>query len=263
MPNSYTGSTRKFGVLTAAFAAIGLLLGLAFVSPAGAQDGGDSYTTQGTTGGTGDRDADNNGIPDDVEAATLASELGSCSIANYTVNVPFDLEVFAPVDATQNFVLNQYSQSIRLFSGTAPSGSVTVTSPLTGKHKFLFYGVDADGKEAISGCTSTGVEVGGESQTNPPGTTGGDTGGTTGQGTTGTGGTSSAPGGGSTGGVGSPGGGTSGGGTSGGAAGVPAASSGPLARTGFGATLPSLLATALVAGGAMLVITVARRRRND
>ncbi|MBK7324184.1 MAG: hypothetical protein IPI82_17565 [Candidatus Microthrix sp.] len=203
MPNSYTGSTRKFGVLTAAFAAIGLLLGLAFVSPAGAQDGGDSYTTQGTTGGTGDRDADNNGIPDDVEDATLASELGSCSIANYTVNVPFDLEVFAPVDATQNFVLNQYSQSIRLFSGTAPSGSVTVTSPLAGKHSFLFYGVDADGKEAISGCTSTGVEVGGKSQPNPPGTTGGDTGGTTGTGDRRRG-TSGAPGGRSTGGVGPP-----------------------------------------------------------
>ena len=261
MRNPRMGRSKRAGVAGVAVAAFGLLLGMTFVGPAGAQDGGDSYTTSPTD----NRDKDGNGIPDDLEDATLASELGSCSIADYTVNVPFTIEVLAPVDGNQSFVLNQYSQSIRLFSGTAPSGSVEVTSPLAGKHSFLFYGVDADGMEAIAGCTATGAEVGGKSQPNPPGTTGGDTGGTTGTpstGTTGgapsTGGTSSTggtPGIGSTG-VGNPGGGSTG-------AGAPGVSSGPLARTGFGATLPSLLATALVAGGAMLVITVAKRRRNN
>ena len=259
MRNPRMGRSKRAGVAGVAVAAFGLLLGMTFVGPAGAQDGGDSYTTSPTD----NRDKDGNGIPDDLEDATLASELGSCSIADYTVNVPFTIEVLAPVDGNQSFVLNQYSQSIRLFSGTAPSGSVEVTSPLAGKHSFLFYGVDADGSEAISGCEATGVEAGGKSQPNPPGTTGGDTGGTTGtpstSGTTGTtGGTPSTggtPGSGSTG-VGSPGGGSTG-------AGAPGVSSGPLARTGFGATLPSLLATALVAGGAMLVIAVAKRRRNN
>ena len=259
MRNPRMGRSKRAGVAGVAVAAFGLLLGMTFVGPAGAQDGGDSYTTSPTD----NRDKDGNGIPDDLEDATLASELGSCSIADYTVNVPFTIEVLAPVDGNQSFVLNQYSDSIRLFSGTAPSGSVEVTSPLAGKHSFLFYGVDADGMEAIAGCTATGAEVGGKSQPNPPGTTGGDTGGTTGtptggaapSGTAGSPSSPGAPGSGSTG-VGSPGGGSTG-------AGAPGVSSGPLARTGFGATLPSLLATALVAGGAMLVIAVAKRRRNN
>ena len=45
-------------------------------------------------------------------------------------------------------------------------------------------------------------------------------------------------------------------------AGTPGAG-GPLATTGFGAALPSLLATALVVGGGLLMITVARRRRSN
>ena len=149
MRNPRMGRSKRAGVAGVAVAAFGLLLGMTFVGPAGAQDGGDSYTTSPTD----NRDKDGNGIPDDLEDATLASELGSCSIADYTVNVPFTIEVLAPVDGNQSFVLNQYSQSIRLFSGTAPSGSVEVTSPLAGKHSFLFYGVDADGMEAIAGCT--------------------------------------------------------------------------------------------------------------
>lgn len=60
-----------------------------------------------------------------------------------------------------------------------------------------------------------------------------------------------------------PAGGTTGGGTTGGTtAGVTSGGGGsPLATTGFGAALPSLLATALVVGGGLMLITVARKRR--
>ncbi|MCB1028285.1 MAG: hypothetical protein KDB24_11050 [Microthrixaceae bacterium] len=230
-------------------AALGLLLGLAAATPAGAQDGGDGYTTAGPT----DRDADGNGIPDDVEDTLLGADLGDCSVDSYTVGEPFTLDVPSPVDGNFDFVLNQYSESIRLYSGTAPSGSVEVTSPLAGEHIFIFFGSDADGNEASAGCVSTGVEVGGKStpntpsNPNTPGTTGGTSGtsGTTGTPSTGTSGTSGS----GTSGA------TSSGGTTGGGS--------PLANTGFGAALPSLLATALVVGGGLLMITVARRRRQS
>lgn len=223
----------------AVVAALGLVLGLAFAVPAGAQDGGDGYTTAGPT----DRDQDGNGIPDDVEDELLGRDLGACSTASYTVGEPFSLDVPSPVDGNSSFVLNQYSESLRLFSGTAPSGSVTVTSPLAGEHSFLFYGVDADGNEAAVGCDATGVEVAGKStpnqpsSPNTPGTSGGTTG-TTG-GTAGSVSTGTTPGGGTSGGI------------------------GPLATTGFGAALPSLLATALVVGGGLLMISIARRGRTN
>ncbi len=232
-----TGQRR--GVV--AVAAIGLLLGLGIAAPAGAQDGaqggGDSYTTSSPT----DRDRDGNGIPDDIENDLLGSGLENCSPGSYTVGEPFTLEVPGPVDANASFVLNQYSQSLRLFVGTAPSGSVEVTSPLAGEHTMIFYGVDADGDEAAAGCISTGIEVGGQSQPNPPDPTGDTTG--------------SPSGGSPAGSTGSPSTGSTGGGSPGGAG-------TPLARTGFGAALPSLVATALVVGGGLLTITVARRRRN-
>ena len=152
MKNSHTGLTKRAGMLSATVAALGLVLGLAFVAPAGAQDGGDNYTTVGPTG-----------------------------------------------DATGTT------------GGTTGPGDVGADSA-----------VPPSGPSAPSGPSG------------PGGTTSG-------------------------GGV--PGTGSTGGGVPG--AGVPITTSGPLARTGFGATLPSLLATALVAGGAMLVITVARRRRTN
>ncbi len=239
MTTSRSGHTKRTGARSIVVAALGLLLAMAFVAPAGAQDGGDSYTTAGPT----DRDADGNGIPDGVEEAILNSDLGSCSTGSYTVGVPFTLEVPDSIDPSQSFLINQYSESIRLFQGTAPSGSVEVTSPLAGVHSFIFYGLDAAGEAAAVGCRSTGVEVGGNSTPNTPGTTG-ETSGTTGTPSTGTGTSAS----------GTSGGGTSAGGTSGGAG-------SPLATTGFGAALPSLLATALVVGGGLLMITVGRRRR--
>ena len=148
MKNSRTGATNRAGIAGVVVAALGLLLGMAFVAPAGAQDGGDSYTTAGPSG--------------DVAADSTGGTAG-------------------PSDA-------------------AADSAATAGAP---------------------GGTGT------------PGTSGG------------TPGTS---------------GGTPGASSSG--VGTPGASSGPLARTGFGATLPSLLATALVAGGAMMVIAVAKRRRN-
>ena len=60
--------------------------------------------------------------------AILNSDLGSCSTGSYTVGVPFTLEVPDSIDPSQSFLINQYSESIRLFQGTAPSGSVEVTS---------------------------------------------------------------------------------------------------------------------------------------
>lgn len=172
MNNSRTGQTKRAGVAGVLVAALGLLLGLAFVAPAGAQDGGDSYTSAGPSG--------------DTTGAT-----------------------------------------------TGPSDSAADSAADTG-------GTTGPSDAAADSAVPSGP--------NAPGTSGG---------TPGTSG-GTPTGGGSTAGVGSP-----GGGTSGGAPGIPAASSGPLARTGFGATLPSLLATALVAGGAMLVITFAKRRRNN
>lgn len=160
MKNSRTGPTNRAGIAGVVVAALGLLLGLAFVAPAGAQDGGDSYTTASPSGDSNDVGADSTVNPD-------------------------------------------------------------------------------------TGGTAGPADVGADS-TAAPSTTGG---------TTGTpGGTPGAPAPGGTTGAPAP------GGTTG--AGAPGVSSPPLARTGFGATLPSLLATALVAGGAMLVITVAKRRRN-
>lgn len=175
MKNSRSGQTKMAGIAGVVVAALGLLLGLAFVAPAGAQDGGDSYTTaspsgDSTGGTTGPSDA----------AADSAADTGGTA---------------GPSDAA------------------------------------------ADSAADTGGTAGTPSSSGGTS-----GTSGGAPGGSTG----------------GSGGVGSP-----GGGTSGGASGIPGASSGPLARTGFGATLPSLLATALVAGGAMLVIAVARRRRSS
>ncbi|MCB1029676.1 MAG: hypothetical protein KDB24_18125 [Microthrixaceae bacterium] len=237
MGSTVSSTTRPRGGLLSRVA-LALVLGLTFAAPVGAQDGGDSYTTSGPIPG----DGDGNGIPDDVEDAILASDLGSCNPGSYTVGVPFSLQVPAPVDGTQEFLINQYSDSIRLFNGTAPSGSVEVTSPLAGEHALIFYGVDGAGETAAVGCRITGTEVGGESTPNTPGTTGGDTGGTSAS--TGTAGST----------------GTSGSGTSGTAT---AGGSGPLATTGFGAALPSLLATALVVCGGLLTITVARRRRAD
>ena len=133
MRNPRMGRSKRAGVAGVAVAAFGLLLGMTFVGSAGAQDGGDSYTSSSPV----DRDADGNGIPDDLEDKLLNSDLGSCSVASYTVNEPFTLKVFAPVDATQNFVVNQYSQSLRLFSGTAPRLQVrwqwpTCRNPPTG-----------------------------------------------------------------------------------------------------------------------------------
>ena len=154
MKNSRTGATNRAGIAGVVVAALGLLLGMAFVAPAGAQDGGDSYTTAGPSG--------------DVAA-----------------------------DSTVN-----------------PDGTGGTAGP----------------SDAAADSAATAGAPGG---TGTPGTSGG------------TPGTS---------------GGTPGASSSG--VGTPGASSGPLARTGFGATLPSLLATALVAGGAMLVIAVAKRRRN-
>ena len=49
MNNSHTGLTKRAVMLSAAVAALGLVLGLAFVAPVGAQDGGDNYTTVGPT----------------------------------------------------------------------------------------------------------------------------------------------------------------------------------------------------------------------
>lgn len=154
MKNSRTGATNRAGIAGVVVAALGLLLGMAFVAPAGAQDGGDSYTTAGPSG--------------DVAA-----------------------------DSTVN-----------------PDGTGGTAGP----------------SDAAADSAATAGAPGG---TGTPGTSGG------------TPGTS---------------GGTPGASSSG--VGTPGASSGPLARTGFGATLPSLLATALVAGGAMMVIAVAKRRRN-
>ena len=161
MKHSRTGATNRAGIAGVVVAALGLLLGMAFVAPAGAQDGGDSYTTAGPSG--------------DVAA-----------------------------DSTVN-----------------PDGTGGTAGP----------------SDAAADSAATAGAPGG---TGTPGTSGG-TPGTSG----GTPGTS---------------GGTPGASSSG--VGTPGASSGPLARTGFGATLPSLLATALVAGGAMMVIAVAKRRRN-
>ncbi len=164
MQVSRTGLSKKAGVLSATVAALGLLFGLMFVAPAGAQDGGDSYTTAGPSG--------------DTTGATTGGTTG-------------------PSDVGAD-------------SAVPPSGPSGPSGP-------------------------NGVTTGG-------GVPGGATGGVV------------------------PGGATSGGAIPVGgvtASGVPITSSGPLARTGFGATLPSLLATALVAGGAMLVIAVSRRRRTN
>lgn len=237
---SRTTSQRRGGIALAAF---GLLLGLGIAAPAGAQDGGESYTTSGPT----DRDTDGNGIPDDIEQGILGGDLSRCSPVSYTVGESFELEVPGPVDGNSSFVLNQYSQSLQLFVGTAPTGSVEVTSPLAGEHTLIFYGVDADGNEAAAGCLSTGIEVEGQSQPNPPATSGGTTGSPSASTGSSSGSTGSAT-------AGTPG--ASGSGTTGG-------SGTPLANTGFGAALPSLLATALVVAGGLLTITVARRRRTN
>ena len=154
MKNSRTGATNRAGIAGVVVAALGLLLGMAFVAPAGAQDGGDSYTTAGPSG--------------DVAADSTVNPDGTGGTAG-------------PSDAAADSAA----------TAGAPGGT---------------------GTPGTSGGT--------------PGTSGG------------------APGASSSG------------------VGTPGASSGPLARTGFGATLPSLLATALVAGGAMMVIAVAKRRRN-
>lgn len=154
MKNSRTGATNRAGIVGVVVAALGLLLGMAFVAPAGAQDGGDSYTTAGPSG--------------DVAADSTVNPDGTGGTAG-------------PSDAAADSAA----------TAGAPGGT---------------------GTPSTSGGT--------------PGTSGG----------------------------------TPGASSSG--VGTPGASSGPLARTGFGASLPSLLATALVAGGAMMVIAVAKRRRN-
>ena len=104
-------------------------------------------------------------------------------------------------------------------------------------------GIGADGEPRLIGLQFDVEET--PSTPSPPSPPGTPTGGTTG---TPTGGTTGTPTGGTTG--------TTGAGTPGGAG-------TPLARTGFGATLPSLLATALVVGGGLLMITVARRSRTN
>ena len=222
---SRTTSQRRGGIALAAF---GLLLGLGIAAPAGAQDGGESYTTSGPT----DRDTDGNGIPDDIEQGILGGDLSRCSPVSYTVGESFELEVPGPVDGNSSFVLNQYRMINAL--------------PYIGK-TLIFYGVDADGNEAAAGCLSTGIEVEGQSQPNPPATSGGTTGSPSASTGSSSGSTGSAT-------AGTPG--ASGSGTTGG-------SGTPLANTGFGAALPSLLATALVVAGGLLTITVARRRRTN
>ncbi|MCB1028286.1 MAG: hypothetical protein KDB24_11055 [Microthrixaceae bacterium] len=146
------------------------------------------------------------------------------------------------------------STPIKIGSGTADAaGAFTAPAAIpagleAGAHDVFAYGLDPEGEPRLIGLQFEVAETPSTpnepSSPNNPGTTGGTTGGTSGTpsaGTGTTGGTTAA--------------GTTGGGTSGGGAGT------PLATTGFGAALPSLLATALVVGGGLLMITVARKRR--
>lgn len=234
MKMSRTGRSNRVGALGVLVAALGLLLGMAFVSPAGAQE--DPYT--------GVEGLDLAECPTPVPGLTLVSgEIapGSDFVVagdGYAPNAPINLYVC--------------STPIKVGSGTADaSGKFQAPGAIpadleAGAHDVFSYGVGADGQPR---AISIGFDVkappstpNGPSSPNNPGTTGGTTGTPTG--------TSGSP---STGG-------TSGGGTS---AGATSGGSSPLATTGFGAALPSLLAAALVAGGGLLVISVARRRRTN
>ena len=231
MTMSRTGPTKRVGAMGIVVAALGLLLGMALVAPAGAQD--DPYT--------GVESLDLAECPEFVPGLTLVSgevAPGSDFVVGgdgYAANAPINLYVC--------------STPIKVGTGTADaSGAFTAPGSIpadleAGGHDLFAYGIGADGEPRLIGLQFDVEET--PSTPSPPSPPGTPTGGTTG---TPTGGTTGTPTGGTTG--------TTGAGTPGGAG-------TPLARTGFGATLPSLLATALVAGGAMLVITVAKRRRTD
>ena len=236
MKMSRTGRSNRVGALGVLVAALGLLLGMAFVSPAGAQE--DPYT--------GVEGLDLAECPTPVPGLTLVSgEIapGSDFVVagdGYAPNAPINLYVC--------------STPIKVGTGTADaSGAFEAPGSIpadleAGAHDLFAYGVGADGEPRLIGLQFDAPET--PSTPEPPSTPG-----TTG-GTTGTPGTTGSPStGGTTAGV------TTGAGTTG--AGTPGGAGTPLARTGFGATLPSLLATALVVGGGLLMITVARRRRTN
>lgn len=236
MTMSRTGPTKRVGAMGIVVAALGLLLGMALVAPAGAQD--DPYT--------GVESLDLAECPEFVPGLTLVSgevAPGSDFVVGgdgYAANAPINLYVC--------------STPIKVGTGTADaSGAFEAPGSIpadleAGAHDLFAYGVGADGEPRLIGLQFDAPET--PSTPEPPSTPG-----TTG-GTTGTPGTTGSPStGGTTAGV------TTGAGTTG--AGTPGGAGTPLARTGFGATLPSLLATALVVGGGLLMITVARRRRTN
>ena len=238
MTLSRTGRTNRVGALGIVVAAIGLLLGMAFVAPAGAQD--DPYT--------GVESLDLTQCPEPSPGLTLVS--GEVA--------PGEDFVVAGDGYAANAPINVYvcSTPIKVGAGTADaSGAFEAPGSIpadleAGAHDVFAYGVGADGEPreiSLSFDVEAAPSPSGEpSSPNPPSSPAepgaatlnppaGGTTGTTGGGTTG----------GTTAGV------TSGGGSN------------PLATTGFGAALPSLLATALVVGGGLLMITVARRRRTS
>jgi hypothetical protein len=257
MTKSRTGPTNRVGALGVVVAALGLLLGMAFVSPAGAQDD-DPYT--GVLG------LDLEQCPDPVPGLTLVSgevapgENFVVGGGGYAANAPINLYVC--------------STPIKVGTGTADaSGAFQAPGSIpadleAGAHDLFSYGMGADGEPLllglqfdVEGTPSTPNPPSNPNPPSTPGTTGG-TPGTTG-GTPGTTGGTPGTTGGSTG---TPSGVTSGSPSPSAAIGTPAGTpgaGGPLATTGFGAALPSLLATALVVGGGLLMITVARRRRSN
>ena len=240
MTLSRTGRTNRVGALGAVVAALGLLLGMAFVSPAGAQD--DPYT--GVEGITLEECLESVPGLELVSGTVAPGEDFVVGGEGYAANAPINVSVC--------------STPILVDTGTADaSGAFTAPGAIpadleAGAHDVFSYGLDPDGEPLLLGLEfaveetpSTPNQPSNPNPPSTPGTTGGTTGGTAG--TTGTPSTGTA----------SSGGGTSAGGTSGGGAGT------PLATTGFGAALPSLLATGLVVSGGLLMITVARRRRSN
>jgi len=216
-------------------AALGLMLAMTLVSPAGAQDD-DSYT--------GVQGIDLEQCLEFVPGLGLVSGVvapGEDFVVEgdgYAANAPINLYVC--------------STPIKVGSGTADaSGAFEAPGAIpadleAGAHDVFAYGMGADGEPRLIGLQfdveETPSTPNEPTSPNPPDTTGGTTVTTpTGGGTTG--------------------GGTTAGGTP--ASGTTAGGSSPLATTGFGAALPSLLATALVVGGGLLMIAVARRRRTS
>ena len=112
-------------------------------------------------------DADSNGVPDAVDALAL-TDLATCSTfgpfaPGEIVDYPIDPDI--AVDSRVRVFM--YSSPVRLFDGLVPADrtvQIKIPDDVTGSHKFIQFGFDAEGNAIVRGCKT---DVSSETPTTP------------------------------------------------------------------------------------------------